>query len=756
MKALPALAAVLTLAACAEVIEGQQRLLNTERPISTVMSTGPSGPRDNPPETYGRESAPPPADDSASQSRDTGPSLYTGTDSFLGPTAQRRQDVLIDDGSLVINFENAELSEVVRVILGDALGVDYVYDPRVQGLVSLQTTGAMPTDSILAMLETVLRMNGAALIIDDGIYKVLPAEEAVRGNLVPQLGGAGRPPLPPGHAVQIVPLRFVSAIQMEQILEPFVPPDGVLRTDVERNLLVLSGNSQELERLNETIQIFDVDWLAGMSVGIFPLENVPVDVVIPELDTVFGSDADGPLAGMIRFMPVERLNALLVVTPKAHYLRQAEVWISRLDRGTATDQNLYVFYLNNGKAAEIAKILTQVFEGRAAQGEEPLPGRVAPGNEAAEIGAGDGVLRQDAVQGAEAPDPAAPQQAARPPARPRVPGQRTSEGLAFSEGADIRIIADEINNALLILASPQDYRMVEAAVRKLDIVPLQVLVEATIAEVTLNNDLRYGVQWFFEHGSFAGADSGDIRFSSGTAAALAPTFPGFAYTLISNAQTRLVIDALENVTSLNVISSPHLMIQDNQEAEIQVGDEVPVVTQQQQSTSGEANLVNTVEYRDTGVILRVRARVNSGGAVNLEIEQEVSAVQPSANATLTPTISQRRVKSTVVVQSGETVVLGGLIEDSDSKGTSGLPLLSSLPVIGPLFGSRTLDLDRTELIVLITPRVVRDHIEARRLTDEIRSRMQTLRPFDEEPFLGDDDDGDGGADDDEGGVAPGS
>ena len=302
---------------------------------------------------------------------------------------------------------------------------------------------------------------------------------------------------------------------------------------------------------------------------------------------------------------------------------------------------------------------------------------------------------------------------------------RTSESLALITSSDIRVIADEVNNALLILATPQEHRMVIAAIKKLDVVPLQVLIEATIAEVKLTDDLRFGLQWFFKSGDVTGV------LSSGASAAIASTFPGFSL-IAEGTDAKVILDALEKETSINIVSSPHLMVLDNQTASLQVGDEVPVITRQQSGTDITSNLVNTVEYRNTGVIMSVTPRVNSSGSIIMDVEQEVSNVVPSSEETLTPTISQRKFKSSLVVQSGDTVVLGGLIFDFSTKQRQGLPLLAKLPIIGPLFGTTDNEEERTELVMLITPRLVQNRYEAKQVTDEVRRRLRALQVLQEE------------------------
>ncbi|HEB94882.1 MAG TPA: type II secretion system protein GspD [Sedimenticola thiotaurini] len=635
------------------------------------------------------------------------PRAFKGSDLLVRAPATVTPPVQLQGGGLVLNFENADLRDVVRTILGDFLKVAYIYDPRVQGKVSLQTTRQLGPDEVLATLETVLRMNGAAMVPAGESYRIVPVDEAA-GQTVPQLGDGGSllAPLPAGYRVVVVPLKYSSALQMEKLLQPFVGPKSILRADADRNLLVLAGTSREVAVLLETVQMFDVDWLAGMSIGLYPLSEVSPEKMIPELDGIFGTAADGPLAGLVRYQPIERLNAILVITPRSSYLDQVGKWIRRLDRSSTLGQNLYVYYLENGKAADIAMILEKIFARDSVPEQDR--GRVAPGLTPVEV-----------VAAAPAGTPVETGKSA-PGTGTAGAGGRRSEGLSFSSGSDIRIIADEVNNSLLILATPQDHRMVVAAIRKLDIVPLQVLIEATIAEVKLNDRMRFGLQWFFK--------SGDITatLSSGETGNIGSDFPGFSL-VFAGADAKVILDALDKETSVNIVSSPHLMVLDNQTASLQVGDEVPVITRQQQSTATDANLVNTVEYRNTGVIMNVTPRVNPSGSIIMEVEQEVSNVVPSTEETLTPTISQRKFKSSVVVQSGDTVVLGGLIFDFTTKQRQGLPLLSRLPLVGALFGSTESNNDRTELVMLITPRLVRDRYQAKKVTEEVRRRLQSLR-----------------------------
>ena len=645
-----------------------------------------------------------------------GRELVPGTGRFVaGQAGPQRVQAIKRQGEIVLNFENAPLRDVVRTILGETLDVNYVFDPRVTGTVTMQTSRPIRVENLLETLETLLRMNGAALIKEADYYRVVPADEAIGGSAVPQLGATDIP-LPAGRSVVIVPLEFVSVTQMSKILEPFVPPNGILRIDVDRNLLVLAGTQSEIRNLLDTVRAFDVDWLAGMSVGMFPISFVDAETIAQDLEQALRTGEGGPLAGLLQFIPIKRLNALLVVTPQPKYLEHVETWIRRLDRASTSEQNLYVYHLRYGKAADVARILSQIFT-EGGTPERGIRSDLAPGRQAARLR----TTEPQTAQGQQTTPPGTVTPAPRAPERPAPTPKREGAAVAVEGQGNIRIIADEVNNSLIILARVQDYNIIEAAIRKIDIVPLQVLIEATIVEVTLNDALNLGLQWFFKSSGFA------ATLSSAMAGAIAPTFPGFSL-VFRAADPRLVLDALESVTTIKVVSSPHLLVQDNQEAELQVGDEVPIATQQQQvPINTTAPLVNTIQFRDTGVILKVVPRVTAGGSVTMEVEQEVSSV--SNSETLTPTISQRRVKSTISIQSGDTIILGGLISEDNQRSKSGLPGLSQIPILGLLFGQTSVKSNRTELLVLITPTVVQNSSDARVVTEEINRKLNVLKTF---------------------------
>ncbi len=627
--------------------------------------------------------------------------IFPGTDKRIG--AARYQASKTSQGGFNINFQDASLPEVVQTILGDLLEVPFILDPRVQGKVTASTGNPVDRRSLLVLLETVLSNNSASLIDLDGSYRISPAGEALSGGQV-----RFKSAKTPGLGITIMPLEYVSATNMLSLLESTISRPGALRADPARNLILITGTATERENALGAISAFDVDWLAGMSTAIFRLRNASAVDVISELELVLQTGPGGGLDGALQLQAIERINAILAIAPSMAILERTKNWVNRLDMGGPSDVNLRTYKIDNGKALETADLLNQLFGGSSITSRSSS---VAP----------------DLAQRTSSSAGARPK---RPSTRNNSSGPVLGGGLASAP----RIIGDPINNTLVVLATPQGQRLVAQALREIDHPPAQVLIDMIIAEVTLNDVLRYGVQYFFETGSILGigngADGGGGQggFSTGKSFDANGTFPGFNFILNKGDSARFALDALDSITDLKVVSAPSVVVLDNQSAHLQVGDEVPVITRQSTDVINvSAPLVNSVEFKDTGVILDVTPRVSSTGMVTMEVKQEVSNVSTTASTgELTPTISKRVLESTVAARSGQTIVLGGLISDSRQEGTSGLPFLSSIPVIGDTFGGHETTTKRTELLVFLTPRIIDPDNGAKAILDELRDRMTLI------------------------------
>ena len=649
--------------------------------------------------------------------------------------------------AVTLNFEGADVRDVLRNILGDILNESYTIDPTVGGTVTIRTTSGIPREALPATMEMLLRMNGATMTKENGIWKILPAAAAVRGNLAPQLGGSTRP-LPPGFSVVIVPLHYVGVRQMATLLEPFVKDQTTVRVDDLRNFMILSGTELELKHLIATIDMFDINWMAGMSAGLFTLQSADVKSVMAELDKALGTPDKNPLAGILRIIPIERLNALLIITPQPEYLDEAKKWIERLDK-SGTDGGgvrFYVYQVQNGRSEHIAPLLQQAFTGRVTQqAQGPSGPQLAPGTPAGTIVSPPSYQPQPAGLVAQA------QPAATPP-QPQTPAGTVQGAIARAiSGAEglgivrnIQVVADKDNNTILIVATPAEYSVIEAALRKLDIPQRQVVIDVTIAEVVLTDELDFGVEWLFKGGAPSGRGAGGLLtrtppFNPGAPQASGTTntglqiLNGFTY-LIQNSNFPFGIQAalhlLDSYGNTKVISNPHLSALDNQKATIKVGNRIPICQQNYVGAGTVGTTTNVVsttsQYIDTGVLLQVTPHINAGGLVTLEVDAEVSTPGATTQICEAPPINTRSVQTLLAVPTGQTMVMGGLILEDHSNSSKGLPLIARIPVLGGLFGDQVLKNDRTELVLFITPRVIENEADVTRIIDDLRRRMDQL------------------------------
>lgn len=657
--------------------------------------------------------------------------IYRGTGHFVRGESDVPATIHVgENGDITLDFVDADIRQVVKATLGDILGLNYVIAPDVQGTVTAQTERPLSRDALLPALESILRLNGAVLVLDGAIYRVETLQGATQDRRAVRLrpGGSGA-----GYGVEVIPLRYVSAEDMRSTLAPLAGQDTILRVDQTRNLLIMAGTQPQLAALLDTVRVFDVNWLSGMSFGLFPLEFAEPKTLIEELNVVLDTQQGGALSGLVRLVPIERMNAVLAVSQQSRYLDEVRRWVQRLDSGTQTgaDRQLFIYFVQNGKATDMADVLSQVFGGEGSgrtAGQERV---VAPGLEPVELASrpAQGERTSTAKPPGENGGQAAP-----PPAETPIPRQPVAAGpaetIVLASGSTVRIVADEGRNALLISGSPAEYRAILRALRKLDRRPLEVLVEVTIADVTLTDALKYGVRWFLQ--SADGKHLGGFSDATGDTLkqAVTPTVPGASYTFTST-NSKAVLDLLSSVTHVEVISAPQILVLNNQEAQLQVGAQVPVATEQSTTTPKTETespiITSTVELKDTGVILNVTPRVNEGGLIIMDIEQEVSSVSQDASAgTLTPTISKRIITTTAAVQSGQTVALGGLIQDNKTNSKVGIPGLSKIPFLGALFRYTTDTISRNELLVMVSPRIVSNAREAREITDELRRRIEDL------------------------------
>ncbi|MFC7407859.1 type II secretion system secretin GspD [Hydrogenophaga atypica] len=687
------------------------------------------------------EGSPPPPDSTRRQR------IYPGNDQTVNLAP--RAPTSVGGQKISLNFDRAPLSDVVQSIVGDILKKPYSLSGDLPGDVTLRTTSPVAQADVGAILEALLSARGLGMVTDaQGTVHIGP-NDALKG--IPS-----RPGQTIGRGLSVVPLQHIGAREMADILKPLMAPDALVRVDTLRNLLVVQGTQTQIQSWLDLVHTFDVNALAGMSFGIFALENAEVNEIAKALE-LLAARGDSPIEGGMRVLPVERLNSLLVIAPRKQMLDTVKTWIDRLDQApdSALQPQVHVYAVQHGSATQMANVLGALFGSKTAAANNNARGALAPGlggasasstrattpaasttasgasGTAGTTAAAGTANRSGTSTGATGSTGLSPATSLGASSQATLAAAATSQqASAIDLEGDVRIVADDTTNSLLVHASRRAYRRIESAIRQMDIAPSQVLIEASIIEVSLTDKLQYGLQWYFNDslGGRLSGSTGTGSLSRGTTSALSRVLPGFNYTITDAAgSVRAVLSALASETGLKVVSSPSLLALDRQAAEIRVGNQQPILSST--TTTDGGNVTQAVTYKDTGVLLRVVPRINSNGLVTLDIAQEVTDVGGIDTATGQRSFLQRSLQSRIAIPSGQTAVLGGLIRDNTSNNQSGLPGLSKIPGIGALFGATEKSIDRTELLVVLTPRVLENARQLTDISDEIRARLLSNPPL---------------------------
>lgn len=746
------------------------------------------------------------------------------------PSVAPGEPPLADDEALVLNFERAEIREVIHS-LATALGLSYSIDPTIEGQVTIRTTGRIPRAELFPLFNRILRNNGIVAVKQGEVYNIVPIEE---GKGRAGLRGTRRTLLEDGFVIEIIQTRHVAAEEMSNILQPFLTPGGEIFAYPRANLVVVTELTSNVDRLRELAAAFDVDGFRYMKARVFELKEGDPEELANELLTLlapYGVSGAGDGTGGLFLVPVYRLNAIVAFSADPSAFDEIERWLTLLDipPDKGSGRQTYVYRVENAKAADLAAVLTELFggdgtasgagglgrtagatpagvglfgaggvSGRAGSPVGSRSGRTGrtgrggiggatgggafSGNQqtgstglsarrrtggAGGVGGGGlgggGVGGTGLGGGGGLTQPQGTAGTAGGILGVSLPGGREAQQQGAAPGTaptgpppifkqEVRIVADEVTNSLVVLATRRDYQLILDILRRLDVVPRQVVLEVMIAEVALGKGLEFGLSYAYTSGDLGpvipgreddddddddGGTTGGSLFGAvqdlaglvGSAAGQPAFPPGGAFAVIDASNDfRVFLRALSARTNVKILSAPHIIAADNREAAIQVGESIPILTSTSQSTLATSNIVNSVQYRDTGKILSVLPQVNSKGLVNLQIRQEVSDVGTEEfGATGSPSFTTREVETTLVVDNGETVLIGGIIDDRVDHLRSGIPYLMDIPVMGRLFRDETDRVARTELLITITPFVIRTREEARFVTEDFSSRVEGIR-----------------------------
>jgi general secretion pathway protein D len=738
-----------------------------------------------------------------------------------------------DEEAMVLNFERADIREVIHS-LATALGISYTLDPRIEGQVTIRTTGKISRSELFPLFNQILRQNGIAAVKSGEVYQILPVAEAKTRAIIPRGAAAGTARRDDDFVIEIFQVRHLLADEMANILQPFVTPGGDVFSYPRANAVVATDLESNVQRLRQHAATFDIDGFRNLHARVFKMREGDPEELANELLALlqpYGVTATGEGEGGVFMVPLQRLNAIVAFAVDPTAFNEIDRWLLMLDipPEKGAGRQTFVYNVENAKAADLAAVLNELFGGGGgaggARGQPGTPGGAAlfgaggaagfgggrgafggaagggtgrrsgfgtgaaagglggttsqfggatggglGGMTGSSLGGGVGGLggAQTGRTGSRRGGLGTATGAAGAPGQPGAAGGGVA-GISLPGGPppppgpagttqgplpifrqEVRIVADEVTNSLIILATKRDYQLILDVVRKVDIVPRQVVLEVMIAEVALTKALQFGIAYAFSSGALNGAiptgntdtsiftnrGTGTTQGSTALAGLLGTatrTPANGAFAVITDRNNfNIFINALQSATRVKMLSAPHIIAADNREAHILVGQSVPILTSTStflQTSAAAPTTANTVQYRDVGKILTVLPQVNSKGLVNLQVRQEVSAVIPgqaSFGNTNSPAFSTREAETTLVVQDGATVIIGGIIDDAINSQRRGVPYLMDVPVLGRLFRSDNDSTDRTELLITITPSVIHNKEEAREVTDDFTARIEGL------------------------------
>ncbi|MCI0548095.1 MAG: type II secretion system secretin GspD [Candidatus Rokubacteria bacterium] len=675
---------------------------------------------------------------------------------------------------VVFNFDNADV-EVVIQAASEIVGFNYVLAPAARGRkVTVQTTGRIASDEVFNVLLTILDVNGLAAVRSGNLYRIIPKEGATQSPVVTVIGRDPDTRLAADQVVtQVIPLQYLSATDAATLVRPFVPAQGNVTAIRDGNFLMITDTAANVSRVLDLVKLADVP-VAVDEVQIIPVTHADAQELAQLLGQLFASGRlrtavpgapapppvpprppgtpaparppGAPADGGTDLGPLivgDRRTNSLVVQAKKQDMEAIRRLVQQLDVDIYGGQRVFIYFAENSKAKDLASTLDAIY-GRGTGpavtgGTGTTPGGI-PGQTPLR---GSGLGLDPTRSGLPLPGQLGRPGSFTAPGGPRsslLPSAGGDEAVTLA--GDLRFVADETTNAVIVTTYPRLWKEIEATIKTLDRMPRQVLVEVLAAEITLTDEMSLGVAWALRRGRyevsstpFPGAAGGGmipgkplqnfIPFGGAT------PFTGLNFFTFATDAFIAFLNAQASESKVNVLSNPMILTAENKKAVINVSTSVPIVTSQQVPVAAGGDTGNsitqTVEYRDAGIILTVTPRIGEGGTVALEVKQEVNEVgqnePPPINS---PRFTKREAETTVVLLDSQTLVLGGLIQTKRSNSRTGIPFLYKIPVIGYLFGAVDTRLEKTELILVITPRVIGTALDAARVTEELKKSSERL------------------------------
>jgi len=606
------------------------------------------------------------------------------------------------DDSVVLNFENAELYEIIRAF-ADILKINYMVEGDVRGKITIRTSGSLQKEDLFSIFFQILEANGLTITKEGSLYRIIKLKDAPRLPIDARFGKKVPATSPDQKIIiQIVPLKYISDSEMTKLLSPFASSHGTLISHKESRSLIIIDKGINIRKMLKMVEAFDVDYFDKIHHRFYRTEHVKIEDIGTELKSILDSYG-GTIAENIKIVPLDRLNTLLVFSRDGLYFEKIEGLIEYLDVPQEEDDEsqIFVYFVKNSKADELAGLLNSVFSGKDSEKDEKSKSSAKTKDKKEKV------KRLD-LSGSSSSKK-----------KQKTKAGKAGNQISSSLKGEVRITPDETRNAMIIQAIPSDYRLVENVLNLLDVLPRQVLIEVTVAEVSLNGKTELGVEWSYKQGM--GSNLSTSLMNAGMGAG------GFQYTIGQATRWTQALKALATDSKINILSSPSILASDNKEARINVSTEVPVASTQYQNTSDTTPILQTnIQYRNTGQILSVTPHINENGLVSLDVSFELSeqsdAVQVGTDSM--PSFFKRSANTSLTVGNGQTIVIGGLIRENKNYGMSGVPCLGQIPLLKFLFGKWSESNNKTELIILITPQVIAKIDEIDMITNQFRDRVR--------------------------------
>ncbi len=608
-----------------------------------------------------------------------------------------------EKGKITFNFDNADIYEVIGAI-SELLHINYIVDPDVRGKVTIRTMRGLSNKDLFPVFRQILEANGLTIVREGAVHKIVGMKDVSRMPIALR-SELDMDDISPGERIiiQVIPLKFITVQEMTKLLTPFVSTTGAIISDANSNTLLVVDKGLNILKALKLVDVFDVNLLETVHHRFYFFKNIDVEDAAKVLKEISSSYPTGR-KDSVKLIAISRLNAVLAISPQAEMLEMLDAFVGRLDIPSEnTEPRIYVYSVKNGEAAQLGTLLSTIFgKGAAKTSKSATKDFVHP---------------NPLAMGSKEKEPKQAEQTEHPDiVKETAPGNVTGSVMG-----EITITPDEVRNALIIKAIPRDYKIVTGILERLDVLPRQVLIEATVAEITLGEDYEMGVEWTFKNEPWT--ETGSLSAAIGAT--------GLSYAIGLTEKWQSTLSALEQDSRVNILSSPHVLASDNKEAQIDISTEIPVASTEYTYSSSDSDgiLETSIEYRDTGVILKVTPHINERGLVTMDISQEVS--EQSANVSVGgssyPSFYKRSVATTLTVKDGQTLVIGGLIKETVSDSMAGVPCLIHIPLVRYLFGKDVQGSSKTEMIVMITPRVIASLEDVDAVTEEFKAKVSKVR-----------------------------